>query len=185
MSLIVLLNANNDHREPARLKKCLARYELVLLVVVTSKVLSAVKVALQYRRNEDGDMQRAVDYLASASTNLSDDRNRFVEMKNETSTVYAKSGVEEKFEQKRINKTKSHFGKLSCDVRLTDAGNSFSVNVVNVTSQLQQRFSSMKFVAEKFYVINPGKLNDEQVLQRSTTFFSVNVKMICHRNFRS
>ena len=120
-------------------------------------------------------MQKDVDHLSSASLHLSNNHCQFAEVKNEATNVCAKWGVLAKFEQKRISKTKRHFDELSEDTRLTDTEELFRVNVFNVTvdtftTQLQQRFFAMKYLAEKFSVSNPDVLaqsNDQQVLQRA------------------
>ena len=88
LSQIILLNANkNEREEAARLKKSLARYEFVLLVVIMSRVLSEINIASQYLQCKDADLQKAVDHLSSASLTLSNYRSQFAEVKNEATNV--------------------------------------------------------------------------------------------------
>ena len=56
-SQIRLLNANNDEREAARLKKSLERYEFVLLVVNMSRMISAINITTHLQR-KDADLGR-------------------------------------------------------------------------------------------------------------------------------
>ena len=93
LSQIILLNANKDKREAARLKKSLERYEFILLVVIMSRVLSEINIYSQYLQRKDADMQKAVDCLSSASLNLSNYHSQFAEVKNEATNICAKRGV--------------------------------------------------------------------------------------------
>ena len=67
---IILLNANKDEREEAaRLKKSLARYEFVLLVVIMSRVLSEINIASQYLQRKDATCRRpSITYCRHRST---------------------------------------------------------------------------------------------------------------------
>ena len=96
-------------------------------------------------------------------------------MKNEATNVCTKWNIMETLSRKIISKTERYFDELFEDTRLTDPEDSFRVNIFNVTvytltTQLQQRFFAMKYLAEKLSVSNPDVLaqsNDQQVLQRA------------------
>ena len=102
---IILLNNNKDEREEeVRLKKCLERYEFVFLIVLMSKVLSAINIAAQYLQTKDAELHLAVEHLLHEKQTLSTYRDRFADVKAEASAVCQKWGISTTFEQKRVSK---------------------------------------------------------------------------------
>ena len=107
---------------------------------------------------------------------MSDYRNRFADAVAEATYISRRWGIEAKFKDTRLSKTKRHFDELAEDSRLTNAEQRFRINVFNclidtVTSQLTQRFTSMNHLVTKFSIIFPHVLSstvERDILSQAT-----------------
>ena len=165
LARIVLENRNAAERcDALKFQKLLQRFEFVLILVVLTKILSAINAASMYLQSKNADLLKAAHHLKTAFDNLSDYRNNFTDAVNEATTICQLWGVEAKFKDTRVARKKRHFDELAEDTRLTNADERFRVTVFNclidtVTSQLTNRFTAMNNLIKKFSIIFPKVLS--------------------------
>jgi hypothetical protein len=93
LTRIILEQRNAAEREEAvRLRNALQSFEFVLLVVVLTKVMSAVNAASIYLQSKDVDLLTAVEKLKTAFEDLSSYREQFSDAVEEAKKVCSVSG---------------------------------------------------------------------------------------------
>ena len=178
LTAIVLQNRNAAERDDAlKFQKLLQTFEFVLILVVLAKILSVINVASTYLQSKDADLLKATHHLKTALDDISDYRNKFTGAIEEATEICRRWGIEPKFKDTRVSRTKRHFDELAEDSRLTNAEERFRVNVFyclidTVTSQLTQRFTSMNNLVTKFSIIFPQVLSstaERDILSQATS----------------
>jgi len=103
--------------------------ELVFLLVIFSKILIAIDLALKYFWYEKADLCLAIDHLENVGllTTTTGYREGFTEAKLESISVDQKLWIEVKFQDKRVKKTKRHFDELADDHRLNTPVDRFRI----------------------------------------------------------
>ena len=165
LNRIVLESRNPSEREHAsRLLKLLQTFEFVFLLVIMSRVLSAINTASTYLQLKEADLKKATDCLRTAYNVITSYRDGYAASKKDAVRICHLWGVEPKFQDKRLIRRKRHFDELSEDTRLTDVEMRFRVTVYNpiidtVDSQLQNRFVAMNDITQKFSKLFPQLLS--------------------------
>lgn len=178
LTRIVLENRNAAERDDAmKFQKLLQTFEFVLILVVMARILSVINAASTYLQSNDADLLKATHHLKTAFEDMSDYRNNFTDAVDEATDICRRWGIEPKFKDTRVPRTKRHFDELAEDSRLTNAEVRFRINVFNclidtVTSQLTQRFTSMNNLVTKFNIIFPQVLSsteEHEILLKATS----------------
>ena len=121
LTRIILEHRSAAEREEAfRLRNALQSFEFVLLVVVLTKVMSAVNAASIYLQSKDVYLLRlltAAEKLKTAFEDLSSYREQFSDAVEEAKKVCSVWRVETVFKDKHVGKKKRHFDELCEDTR--------------------------------------------------------------------
>jgi len=176
LTRIVLENKNAGERNDAlNLQKVMQTFEFVLILVVLTKVLSAINAASMCLQSKDADLLKATHRLKTAFEEVSDYRNKFSDAV-EATRICRLWGIEAKFKDTRVTRKKRHFDELAEDTRLTNAEQRFRITVFNclidtVTTQITQRFTAMHSLITKFTVIFPITLSsapEDEIVEQAT-----------------
>jgi Domain of unknown function (DUF4371)/hAT family C-terminal dimerisation region len=177
LTRIVLENKNASERNDAlNLQKVMQTFEFVLILVVLTKVLSAINAASMCLQSKDADLLKATHRLKTAFEEVSDYRNKFSDAVVEATRICRLWGIEAKFKDTRVTRKKRHFDELAEDTRLTNAEQRFRITVFNclidtVTTQITQRFTAMHSLITKFTVIFPITLSsapEDEIVEQAT-----------------
>ena len=88
LTRIVLENRNAAERGDAlKFQKLLQTFNSVLILVVLTKVLSAINAASMYLQSKDADLLKAAHHLKTAFDDMSEYRNKFEDAVDEESRI--------------------------------------------------------------------------------------------------
>ena len=88
LTRIVLENRNSAERGDAlKFKKLPQTFDFVLMLVVLTKVLSAINAASMYLQYKDADLLKAAHHLKTAFDDMSEYRNKFEDAVDEATRI--------------------------------------------------------------------------------------------------
>ncbi|XP_066946087.1 uncharacterized protein [Macrobrachium rosenbergii] len=159
-----------------------------------SKILQSINLVSKMLQSKAVDLAKAADLLKVCMDEMCRLRNQFEDVKKEATDIAQKWSIRRKFEKKRLQNVKRHFGELCEDQRLEDPESLCRVTVYYrtldiITTQLNFRFTGLHEVVSSFSVLEPislQNLSHSQLYEKASSFVK-NTTMMCqkhsHRKF--
>ncbi|XP_075716875.1 zinc finger MYM-type protein 1-like [Rhinoderma darwinii] len=167
LSKIIIISTKPKERDEASaLKAKMESFHFIFIIVLQAKVLENVNLVSKMLQSKDMDLCTATKLVDNATQVLSDFRNNYDEAKRTAITLAETWSIQAKFVNKRVKKVKRHFDELCLDERLQDPKERFKTTVFYqcldiAINQLQNRFSAMNTVLQRFKILQPATLSGE------------------------
>ncbi|XP_053156183.1 zinc finger MYM-type protein 1-like [Hemicordylus capensis] len=171
--IILLSKKKEETTEAKALKSKMEKFQFVFLIVLLSNILEPVNTVSKLLQSPQTDLSKAATYLQTIHTNLQESRNKYDSLRKTAAKMSEKWGISQVFEEQCVRKVTRFHDELCEDQRLTNAEDSFRVNVFLcvldiASSQLKLRFEGLHEVVTTFNVLHPSTLataTDEDLLE--------------------
>ena len=159
--------------EAQSLSEEVGSYRFSICTVVWYDILSKIQLVSKLMQSPSMQVDVAVSLLRKTERDLSNYRaTGFKSAQTSAKDICEGMNVEAVLQQKRLRSTKQHFSYESFDEPFSDALKKLEVTFFNVvvdaaTSALQERFSTLENVGEKFGVLSTFQsLSDEELTEQ-------------------
>lgn len=167
--------------EATGIRKQMASFDFVLMLVFQSKVLESVNLTSKTLQKEDISLDEASFLLKKSTEMLQNLRDNFEKIVEESKKLSETWGIDPELSTRRPKKVKSFFDELSSDVTINDPMFNFKVKVFNksldvLIGQLKNRFEGMNAINENFSFLTPNTMID-----KSDNQLKNEVQMFCKK----
>lgn len=198
--IILASNVTSEVVEATGLRKQMASFDFVLMLVFQSRVLERIQITSKSLQRPDINLDDAKNLLQKSLNTVRDLRGQFDDVVDQARKLAAKWNIDPSMNTKRNRRVKTFFDELAKDYEFSDPLYSFKIKVFLkaidiLISQLNDRFKSTLRLVDTFSFLKPENLlefSDEQLIDSASGFckkYESDVtaalanEVICFRNF--
>lgn len=112
-NIILTSNKKTEVDEAKSLRTTLETYETIFLIVLESRILGLSDVVSKVLQDKKQNLQKASELFKKLLESITNLRNQFEEIKNETDNLSIEWGITTQFSSKRIRRPKIHFDETN------------------------------------------------------------------------